>query len=236
MAGIFPDRSVLIHRLGFAALIVALTVGTTHTQSPPPAGAFDPVGLQPDRGYFSQLPFEHVDMVNGTLILTFTDLVLPGNAGMNLRFIRTVLPRTAFSFTDVPVVVVHPGPPQLGEDGGNYPVFKEGDGTVHPTQPETNGFTDHVYLTEQFWRYDTNTRTLQLPDGRVATYESGDPFSVAYLVEVHDAYGNSITPVWEYYAPYVYTKRLVRDSERSRPSERQSYTDGRIRLQHGGLA
>jgi hypothetical protein len=49
----------------------------------------DAPGFQPNRDYFSQMPFEHVDAASGGLILTFTDLVLPGNAGRELRFQRT---------------------------------------------------------------------------------------------------------------------------------------------------
>ena len=50
---------------------------------------FDAKGFQANHDYFSALPFEHVDTVNGALVLTFTDLVLPGNAGSELRFQRT---------------------------------------------------------------------------------------------------------------------------------------------------
>lgn len=46
-------------------------------------------GLRADRSYFSPLPFEHFDPSNGNVVLTFTDLELPGNAGRSLRFTRT---------------------------------------------------------------------------------------------------------------------------------------------------
>jgi hypothetical protein len=35
------------------------------------------------------LPIEHFDPATGSLIRTFTDLVLPGNGGRDLRFQRT---------------------------------------------------------------------------------------------------------------------------------------------------
>ena len=50
---------------------------------------FDAAGFNPNRDYFSALPFEHVDPMTGNLVLTFTDLVLPGNAGFDLRIQRT---------------------------------------------------------------------------------------------------------------------------------------------------
>ena len=49
----------------------------------------DAAGFQQNRDYFSPMPFEHIDMVSGGLTLTFTDLVLPGNAGRELRFERS---------------------------------------------------------------------------------------------------------------------------------------------------
>jgi hypothetical protein len=42
---------------------------------------FNAWGFDQNRDYFSELPFEHIDPMTGNLLLTFTDLVLPGNAG-----------------------------------------------------------------------------------------------------------------------------------------------------------
>src|SRR3954471_23198398 len=57
------------------------------------AEAQDPVidakGIQANRDYFTQQPFEHIDALTGSVVLSFTDLVLPGNAGRELRFTRT---------------------------------------------------------------------------------------------------------------------------------------------------
>jgi hypothetical protein len=46
-------------------------------------------GIQTDRDYLSLMPFERFDTMSGALVLQFTDLVLPGNAGRELRFQRT---------------------------------------------------------------------------------------------------------------------------------------------------
>jgi hypothetical protein len=46
-------------------------------------------GLRPDRAYFSPEPFEHFDTMSGNVVLTFTDLVLPGNAGAHSQLQRT---------------------------------------------------------------------------------------------------------------------------------------------------
>jgi Domain of unknown function (DUF6531) len=50
---------------------------------------FDARGFDPHRPFFSQLPFEHIDPLTGNLLLTFTDLVLPGNAGFDVKIQRT---------------------------------------------------------------------------------------------------------------------------------------------------
>jgi hypothetical protein len=47
----------------------------------PQQQALDTIGFQRDRSYFSPEPWEHYDTVSGNVMLTFTDLTLPGNAG-----------------------------------------------------------------------------------------------------------------------------------------------------------
>src|ERR1051325_6282836 len=49
----------------------------------------DAAGFQANRPIFAQIPFETIDMVSGNLILSYTDCVLPGNAGFDLAFTRT---------------------------------------------------------------------------------------------------------------------------------------------------
>ena len=167
----------------------------------PPASAFDPVTLQPGRGYFSQLPFESVDMVNGHVTLRFTDLVLPGHAGLDLRFTRTYNRDRQggywfFGFADVPVRVgmpVAPPPPPPGETQDKWtPVLIMGDGSWKSLY-----LIQGQWLTTDFWRYDAAARTLYMPNGWVATYEqAGNPSGGIMLEEVHDQFGNSITPHW----------------------------------------
>src|SRR5262249_28195327 len=76
----------------FGVIIVGATVVVT-SASMTWAQDQDPVaeaqGPQPGRDYFSQAPHESVDPLTGNLLLQFTDVVLPGNAGRDLRFIRT---------------------------------------------------------------------------------------------------------------------------------------------------
>jgi len=47
------------------------------------------IGRIPGHGTLSTFPWEHVDSYTGNVLLSFTDLVLPGNAGFNLVVQRT---------------------------------------------------------------------------------------------------------------------------------------------------
>ncbi len=195
-------------------LLVSLVTQSARSAAPqsPPASAFDPVGLQPGRGYFSQLPFEAVDMVNGHLTLRYTDLALPGNAGLDLRLTRTYN-RNAwggswyFGFADVPVRVgspVAPPTPGPGETQDPWqPIFFMGDGS---TKLPRSNVLPGLFVTADFWQYDPVARTVSLPNGWVATYEqTGNPVGGIMLVEVHDPFGNSITPHWiaDGYRPFL---------------------------------
>ncbi len=60
------------------------------------------------------------------------------------------------------------------------------------------GIVAGVWVTSDFWRFDTSTRTLSLPNGWVATYDAPGQYSEwAWLHDVHDVYGNAITPTWD---------------------------------------
>ena len=76
-------RGVVI--LGAAVLAAAASA------KPARAGdeVFDARGLKQGRPAFNPLPFEYVDPLNGNLLLVFTDLTLPGNAGFDLKIQRT---------------------------------------------------------------------------------------------------------------------------------------------------
>ena len=72
-------------------LVTLLLIGTTtgRSQAPPPPN-FTSASVNPSSGSFSELPFERIDLATGTLSLEFSELSLPGNAGMNLTVVRAV--------------------------------------------------------------------------------------------------------------------------------------------------
>src|SRR5262245_10776862 len=67
---------------------------------------YDKVGATYGREFISPLPFEHIDTVTGGVLLTFTDLVLPGNGGLNLTLTRaynSIDGRWRFGINGVPM-------------------------------------------------------------------------------------------------------------------------------------
>ena len=75
----------------FVAVLLGLSAGEARAQDPDPVA--DAKGFRQNHDYFTQEPFEHIDTYTGSLVLTFVDLVLPGNAGRDLRFTRTYIGR-----------------------------------------------------------------------------------------------------------------------------------------------
>jgi hypothetical protein len=194
-----PRRLRFLLFLGLFATL-NLTGSSLPLQSPPPS--FQATGLQAGRGYFGQLPFERVDMITGDLNLVFEDLALPGAAGMDLRIVRAYS-RNSWNWkwqvglAGIPIRVGHPTPPHPNEEGLNYPTLYMGDGSSRKMWPVGDPWSSTVFVAGDFSRFDSVTRTLTMPNGWAATYESGNPVGGVMLVEVHDVYGNSITPAWE---------------------------------------
>ena len=79
-----------VSRLFLLAIIGIGSAATYGGSAQTPSGSFEPEGLRGDRAYFSQFGFESIDMVTGNLNLSFTDLVLQGNAGMRIAVVRSM--------------------------------------------------------------------------------------------------------------------------------------------------
>lgn len=165
------------HVRRFALFCVALIVALSWSSQRPRADdpRFTPPlsaqGAQPHHGTFSLLPWESIDMVSGNGVLTFTDLVLPGNAGFDLRFQRVLnlnswtwrmgVPGPASVVLQLtgadPTDVINPNPIIVSMDGSQQYTF----------QTATNSA---VYMTHSYWRFNKATKVLELPDGTVYTF------------------------------------------------------------------
>lgn len=176
---------------------------------PAPAQAsdeiFDARGFKANRPMSRQLPYEHIDPLNGNLLLVFTDLSLPGNAGFDLKLQRTYnskifrdegfgaidwdswagigwslhLGRVRTTQSDLPLAVEMP-------DGGTHKLFANfvGDSTR--------------FVTRDYWLYDRNTSppTLKLTNGIVYTFNKVVAFGSGnyyrYPTRIEDAFGNKV--------------------------------------------
>src|SRR5688500_166277 len=70
-----------------AVLMICASTVTPHVYAQSGSVA-DEGGLQANRNYLELLPFESIDTASGNVMLSFTDLELPGNGGRALRFER----------------------------------------------------------------------------------------------------------------------------------------------------
>ena len=204
-------------RFWFGAAI--LVAGLAHdvsrglAQGAEPDTVFEASGFQKNRAYFSQLPFENIDMVSGNVMLTFTDLVLPGNAGMDVRVQRTYNhnghPKWSLGLAGIPLRIQHPDGPTNCGPTPKFPTILTADGAKHlafprtpypAVSPQTCWPLDTVFVTAEFWRWNRSSHVLQLPNGWTIQYsETFDLESnrVAYAEEVRDPFNNVITLEWQ---------------------------------------
>lgn len=171
----------------------------------------DAPGAKPHRALFGSLPFERIDTLTGNVLLTFTDIRLPGNGGLDVVIERTYNSKTgtwSVGLGGLPNVIEWPNgpappnqvypPPHHGDIPAGYseqfPRLMMNDGAVHRLYPEvqpTWTTAPQSFKSASFWRYDAPSRTLQLPSGVEARYNGN-----GQLVEVNDPFGNQLLVSW----------------------------------------
>jgi len=198
----------LLQSLFTAALISAATIAAA--QEPHPI--LDVTGFDQNRDYFSEAPFEHIDTLSGGLVLTFTDLVLPGNAGRELRFQRTYNSkngRWTFGIAGLALYMSHgvelsSFPPGTEFQGG-APAPHMSDGSARRmawAQRPMPGVPTTFYeaISSQFWRYHRPSRTLTMADGTRCLYAENpdDPLPSGRLraSRCTDSFGNVTLFAW----------------------------------------
>jgi YD repeat-containing protein len=162
-------------------------------------------GVQQNRNYLALLPFESIDTSSGNVMLSFTDLELPGNGGHSLRFERffsnglgTIASdrRWRFSISGLPMRVWGLTTADDGVPGDSVilnmtycPALLTPDGRVQRmvfmTPPS---ISTRWCMTPAFWKFDRVLRRLFVPDGTVADYDSA-----GRLVAIGDAFLNQTT-------------------------------------------
>jgi len=165
----------------------------------------DARGFNRYRDSQSLLPWEHVDPFTGNLLLTFTDLELPGNAGFNLRIQRTYNSKIFADYywyflnEDSWAGIgwtLHLG--RVLEPGwvASRAIIEMPDGSSHPVYSLTG---PQDTMTRDYWRYDSsqNPPVLTLPNG--VRYWFGHVGNTGpggrvwrYVTKIEDPFGNRI--------------------------------------------
>lgn len=168
---------------------------------------FDATGFSPNRGLDGQMPYEHIDPMTGNLLLTFTDLVLPGNAGFHLKIQRTYNSKIYRNYKETGGTLaedtwagvgwtLHMG--RIGEPSSPTaipPPIEMPDGSQHRLYNHIDG--SGRFITRDFWIYDKGSHVLQLPNGleytfgALVTLPGGQIYR--YATRIEDPFLNSIT-------------------------------------------
>jgi YD repeat-containing protein len=212
--------------LGFIATIAAV-----HLPARPAAAAdavFDAKGFNPNREFVSDLGFEHIDPLTGNLLLTFTDLTLPGNASFDLRVQRTYNTKIYAAYQGTgggggTFQIGENDPAGLGwtmhfgkltnlQGGPDFgPVIEMADGSSHPSYRHSNSSSSTAFMTRDLWTIDRvgapcdfgggTCPLLRLPNGTRYVFSHGNRSTgPLWVTSIRDPFGNQITIDYE---PYV---------------------------------
>ena len=184
-------------RLPLSRVLVAFILGIPALawSQQPSHPVLDEPGFRQNRDYFSEMPFEHIDTLTGSLILKFTDLVLPANAGRELRFERTYNSKTRgwkFGLVGIPLHISN-GPPPIEvthpQDGA--PALHMSDGGIRWFE-----FPNKA-VSSEFWLFDRTgvMRRLFLPNGDTCDFED-DSQSMLRVRSCTDAFNNETEFEW----------------------------------------
>ena len=195
-------------------VVLGLVLGTAlSADAQAPAEESFTNGFKSGRSYFSPEPWEHYDPVSGNVLLTFTDLVLPGNAGRSLSIQRTFnnqvsgdaaqVSRWTFGFPGIVMRVIEKSVPPnwVFEDSpfnitGTTPTFVMGDGstraTMYVSRPTVATAAAAEVISTDFYKYDRQYHFIQMPDGTVCNYDS----QTGRLTSCADRFGNTMQLAW----------------------------------------
>jgi hypothetical protein len=200
MAELRSDSSTLWKRLLLVIALMALPHVALAQGGP---NLLQAKGYVAEHNWFSPFDWEHFDAVTGNIMLTFTDLTLPGNGGRELRFQRVFNSHRRpddksgwqFGFPGMVMKILEKGDPpdylDFQDDISGItlytPRFIMADGAEHPTayMSEPNGHTAvqlraMTVISGQFLKYSRppaisqSMGTLYMPDGTVCHYAPDD--------------------------------------------------------------
>ncbi|MGB7292767.1 MAG: InlB B-repeat-containing protein [Thermodesulfobacteriota bacterium] len=188
---------------------------------------YDELGFKKNKTYLKFSPEEYVNVFSGNLLLTHTDLILPGNGGFDLKLQRTYNSKLFADFTIINNPTISGltlGSLGLGWDmhfgrisdygltvvnNPNEFFLQMPDGSIHQIynndHPNITSHISSTYITEDFWIIDydpaTDGYTMTLPDGTEYTFSrrvtNWFSYSFLYVTSIRDKNGNEIAI--EYY-------------------------------------
>ena len=202
-------------RRAVIALVIAIGWSSHASWAQGPLGAS---GFSALRTTHSVVPYEHVDPFSGNLLLTFTDIELPGNAGFGLRVQRVYNSKIHKDFADSPNVFRQRTWVGLGwslhfgrilnaaDEQSGATVVEMSDGSGHPLYNALPGDPDNSFgsaVTRELWRYNRFTQTLKLTNGLTYVFGhigigGGPDGQVRYVTEIKDPFNNRL--VFQYFA------------------------------------
>jgi len=175
---------------------------------------YDAPGFDPNRETFSSMPNEHIDTFTGGLILTFEDIRLPGNGGLDLVIQRTYNSKNTcnewtywfgwgctgydentwlgYGWT------LHFGRFFKSTNINNPHVVEMPDGSRHTAYQKINS---SYYITKGYWLLDKNSNppVLTLTNGTKIFYGQSGPshpdfttHTAHYATKIQDVNGNEI--------------------------------------------
>jgi hypothetical protein len=217
-----------LQEFALTAVAIFVCIACAYAQSPQQE-AVSAVGFQKGRNYFSPEPYEHYDSVSGNVLLSFSDLSLPGNAGRSLTFQRTYNnqravvdqnSRWSFGFPGMVMRVNEKAvPPNFSFDDdpvkimSTTPEFEMSDGsirkTMYVTRPNAASAATMEVMSNDFYLYDRQFHFLKMPDGTVCYYDQ----ATGRLISFHDQFGNLVELTWSAEAVVV-TQHLGNGQDR----------------------
>ncbi len=184
-----------------ATVTLALTPTESSAQSPFTSGA--PAS---GRALDATLPNEAVDPFSGSLSIVETDLVLPGNAGLDVRVQRVYNSAIYPGYQSGDLTIEEDSWAGIGWKLHFGRVINPSSTTSGATQIEMGDGSRHAlyttsvspgWTTKSFWLYDRSTHTLKLPNGLIYEFGhvaalGGSLGTVRYVTVIRDPFGNRI--------------------------------------------
>lgn len=198
--------------LMWCAVLIMLTLVVTHAAKANMPDFYSEPGLNPTRAYSQSTNFDLVDPFTGKLQLHHTDILIPGNGGLNLEVGRSytsgdsLTPGNSWTmgFGYVYRRALDPicTPKGFYTDDRFNPVLVLADGSRHVLADSSDS---NLYITNQFWRANCiNTPsgglTITSPEGTVydMTFLAGDiTYQKWYVTKITDRNGNWINISYE---------------------------------------